>query len=527
VPAKPVVRGTSGAQPGIRLGSDRHDRSVMPDRVVARPVTTNPVVVASRRTSRRGEHSRLAFRTILDFALMVAMFWVAFSANRDMIDQTKFHPDESRWLNRAYFVEDIFDPYGSAWQDYYITRGQPPLGSYVIGLGQLVQGGSLHPALVWDFYYSASNWNQIAGAMPTAEDLERGRNTSAFMGGLAVACVYLLVRLLTNPIGGVAGAFLLAWHGLSIRIGSQSLSDQTLLFTLGLVFLCAFAFMRRPNWPWAIALGIAFGLGGAAKLTPLLLSLAAVGIGMLVLLRFLVYPRSRAGRRADRSLALKLIMQPVIAFATFVAVSPYLWPNPILRTKNLFDFRVQEMESQGQILNNVAVTGIVNLFFRMSNRYNLGYDQQTSWKIFQEINERFDTNLTMIVGLDLMVAAAAIPFCVAIAIRYGLRSAHFLVVALLGAEAAMVIIGLRSDLYRYYLPIVLIMFICVGIMVGMVTGSLADLLRRVGPKRFRARAPFSLPSPSGRLARRVNRLARSDSRPRRIVRHIRPSRTPV
>jgi hypothetical protein len=452
--------------------------SVQPSPVQSCPgrIRVRPTRVERTRRARRPWWSDRFLSIGFDICVGICLFIVAFNANSDAIDVTAFHPDETRWLNRSYYILDVTDPYGSTWQNYYVTRGQPPLGSYVIGIGQWVQGGSLHPNLVWDFFYNSSNWNQIAGAMPSDDDLRSGRRTSAFVGGLSVLTAYFLTRRLTNPVGGAAAAFLLAWNGLSIRIGSQALSDQTLLLTLGLSLLAAFQFMRKPTWPWAIVLGVTFGLGGAAKLTPLLLSLAAAGYGGLLLLRWLVYPLSKRDRRIDRSMAVKLILQPVIAFVAFVLVYPYLWPNPIRRTWNLYDFRIQEMESQGRNLRNAKVEGLLDSFQRISNGFNLGGVQQTSWKIMQWVNERFGTDYTMMPGLDLTVAAAAVPFVILIAIKYGLRSPHFLVTSLLGAEAVLIVMGLRSDLYRYHLPIAYIMFISIGVMVGMLTGFIGRLL---------------------------------------------------
>ncbi|MEJ7838768.1 MAG: hypothetical protein WKF81_08125 [Thermomicrobiales bacterium] len=444
----------------------------------------------------------------------LAMFVMAFAANLDHIDGTAFHPDESRWLNRAYFVDAITDPYGFVWQDYYLTRGQPPLGSYVIGLGQLVQGTSLNPNLVWDFFYGASNWNQISGAAPDEENLESGRRTSAFIGALAVVTAYYITRRMTNRLGGFAAAFLIAWNGLSIRIGSQALSDQTLLLTLGLVFLAAFQMMKRPTWPCAIVLGICFGLGGSAKLTPLLLSLAAAGIGGLLLIRFLVIRLSPQQRKLDRSIAIKLILQPVIAFVAFVATYPYLWSDPIRRSWNLYNFRINEMDSQGRAFPSAKVNGFQDVFNRINNNGNLGGMQQTSARVIDWFNSLTGREYGYVLGLDLLIAAASLPFVLLIAMRYGLRSPHFLVSTLLGAEAALIVLGLRSDLYRYYLPLVFIMFICVGIMVGMVSGWLgrkvASLFhRRQDPLPFDRAHRTSVPT---RLNSRVARYRRSPTR---------------
>lgn len=472
-------------------------------------LSTRPVSLQRGQSQKRSLWSARWFRYLLDAIIALSLFGMALFANINQIDETSFHPDESRWLNRAYFIDALSDPYGSVWQDYYLTRGQPPLGSYAIGLGQLIQGTSLTPNLVWDFYYSSTNWNQISGAAPNEENLESGRRTSAFVGALAVVTAYFVARRMTNRLGGATAACLLTWNGLSLRIGSQALSDHTLLLTLGLALLAAFQFMRRPTWPWAIVLGICFGLGGAAKLTPLLLSLSATGLGGLLLFRWLVVSRTRVQRKLDRSIAIKLIVQPLLAFITFIISYPYLWADPIRRTWNLYDFRIAEMDSQGRAFPSAKVNGFQDVFNRINNNGNLGGIQQTSWRIIQWINEWTGRQFELILHLDLLVAAASIPFVIVIAIRYGLKSPHFLVSSMLGAQAALIVLGLRSDLYRYYLPLAMIMFICIGIMVGVISDWIVRATRGLfRGKRTTTLVPLRFVQPT-RLNSRIVRYRRS------------------
>jgi len=65
------------------------------------------------------------------------------------VKRTAYFNDESRWINRADFLKEALHPFSVFWEDRYIVRAQPPMGSYIIGLGLLVQGtrhahGRLH-----------------------------------------------------------------------------------------------------------------------------------------------------------------------------------------------------------------------------------------------------------------------------------------------------------------------------------------------------------------------------------------------
>ncbi len=408
-------------------------------------------------------------RGIIDLFLMGLLFLLSFNLNVDKVDATPFHPDESRWLNRSFYIEDLLDPFGATWQDYYLTRGQPPLGSYMMGIGQLVQDRPLHPNIAWDFFFDRERgWNETAGAMPSAEDLRAGRTTSGFVGALVVAAVYLLGRVLTNRVGGLAAGFFLAYHPLHIHIGSQALSDQLLNLLLTLTFLTAFRFAMRPTWGWAIALGVLFGLGGAAKLSPLLLSLPTAGLGLYFLVGrgLLDGARNRAGLNRR---ALKLIVQPAIAFVAFVVAYPYLWVAPLQHTYNLFKFRVDEMEAQGMVNDRNRVENSWIALDRIGNR--IGEQWQTSAGPVSALNDRYGLTLNPF-GFDPMLAMIGLVLFGVLVFRKGIRSPHAFVLLLVLAESGAIVLGLRSDLYRYQLPLVLVEAICISVLAGVIWRAL-------------------------------------------------------
>ncbi|CAA9579245.1 MAG: hypothetical protein AVDCRST_MAG87-3164 [uncultured Thermomicrobiales bacterium] len=451
---------------------------------------------------------------------MVLLFLLSFNLNLDKVDVTQFHPDESRWLNRSFYIEDLLDPFGETWQDYYLTRGQPPLGSYMMGIGQLVQDRPLRPNIAWDFFFDRERgWNETAGAMPSAEDLRAGRRTSGFVGALVVAAVYLLGRVLTNRVGGLAAACFLAYHPLHIHIGSQALSDQLLNLLLTLTFLAAFRFARRPTWGWAITLGILFGLGGAAKLSPLLLSLPAAGLGLYYLVTSSMLERAR-GRTGLRRRALKLIVQPAIAFAAFVVAYPYLWVAPLQHTYNLFRFRVDEMEAQGMVNDRNRVENSWIALDRIGNR--IGEQWQTSAGVVSAINDRYGLTLNPF-GLDPMLAMIGLVLFAVLVFRHGIRSPHAFVLLLVLAESGAIVLGLRSDLYRYQLPLVLVEAICISVLAGVIWRYLVPfnafawlrgyVVLPFDSGRLRADDPLPVPVTEAVSRKRIPRV-RSNALPR-------------
>ncbi|MDQ4045189.1 MAG: hypothetical protein M3173_07055, partial [Chloroflexota bacterium] len=152
-----------------------------------------------------------SWRSAVIILLAALVFVVAFVHYRSDVDTTNFHPDESRWLNRAHYLEDLLDPFGPTWSDQYLTRGQPPVGSYVMGAGLLLQGQDLDTNRAWDFR-RAGSWNVDNGMYPTHEDLRAGRMTNVMLGAVAVSITFLAVTMLSNVAGGLVAAVILTFH---------------------------------------------------------------------------------------------------------------------------------------------------------------------------------------------------------------------------------------------------------------------------------------------------------------------------
>ena len=434
-----------------------------------------------------GPTTRYGLRFRLDVLLPILLFLFSFGQNMADVNSTVFHPDESRWLNRAHFLTDLRDPFGPTWQDQYLARAQPPLGSYLMGLGLLMQGRDTETTAVWDFTYGVE-WNELAGAMPTQADLDAGRRTNAVVGALVVVVVYFIGRALTNRAGATFGALFLALHPLHIWLASQALSDQLLNLLLALATLACIRFAQQPTWGRMLVLGTLLGLGGAAKLSPMLLSLPLAGFGVFLLVRSLRVFRPRAPR-LDRAMGVRLLAMPAIAFAVFVASYPYLWTRPIHHTLNLFELRTREMGGQARAWPDVAVDSRTDAFGRIGERLTEQFSttgRLLSWAARS-------VGITWLPsGIDFILVAAGAVLFVGLVVRSGLRSPAGLAGLLLASQAGAIIIGLRADFYRYHLPIALIMSICVA----LTFGALSMVLARFDAWRWLAVLPGISVSPS-------------------------------
>lgn len=427
--------------------------------------------------------------------LAVVVFVIAFLHFNSGVTTTAFHPDESRWINRAHYLEDLLDPFGTTWNDQYLTRGQPPMGSYVMGAGLLAQGRDLDTNRAWE-YRRSGEWNVQNGMYPTQDDLHTGRRTNVFLGALAVAVTFLAVRLLSNTAGGLVGAAVLTFHPLQAWHNRLALADTTLTLTLAALVLTLILLVRRPGWFKALAVGILIGLGGANKLTPMALAFVVAGAGGILLL-WAIWRNAQLRLDGEpwyrlipgiQHLSWMLISAPIVAGATFVAIYPYLWTNPISNTLRVLDFRQNEMDVQARLYPQFAVetTGeaIQKTWTSLADRWSA-----TEWLLRQVGLDRLATALS---PLDLVLAMIGVVLVAILAAQMPFRSGHLLVGLILIVQVATIVLAMRTDFERYYLPIVLATAVFAGAGVGIASQTFWHLAT-VGRDREASPATTLLP----------------------------------
>jgi hypothetical protein len=239
-------------------------------------------------SARRSLARRLIASRVHLVLISLLLAFVSLKGSFREVERTNYFNDESRWINRANFIKEALHPFSAFWEDRYIVRAQPPMGSYLIGLGLLAQGRDLNTNGPWIFEYGFSpdiSWNVIGGAMPSRDDLFAARRTNAVAGAIAVVALFLLVTHFTNWVGGVAGALFLAVNPLQLYLSSLGVSDELFMALFALAVLAALHFARAPSWPRAILLGLAIGMGTSTKLSPIFVGFALAGAGGLLIIQ--------------------------------------------------------------------------------------------------------------------------------------------------------------------------------------------------------------------------------------------------
>ena len=405
----------------------------------------------------RPPESRLDHRRTLLVAGVV--FVLTFLSCRIHDSPSNFNPDESRWISRAYFVSALQHPLGPSWQDSYRMRGQPPIGSYVTGLGLLVQGRDLSTNEPWNFTWKWED-NLARGRKPEPGDLHSARRTSAVLVSLAAVIVLFTARMVTSPVGAMAAALVFAVHPFSVYIGSLATADASFLLFVVLAAYLAGRLARHPGpWP-ALALGVAIGLGTGTKLSPLPAAIPLAAYGGLLL----VIDLWRTRRVPRDWLGWGLVCAPAVAAAVFVGTYPYLWPDPVGRTLNLVRFRTREMQLQATDWPVMAVSTRAEAFRRIGENFHERYSLLQVTRL---------ANLEL-PAIELSLAAAGAVVWLADAVRAGLRSPIMVILITLGSQVAVTVAGMRSEFDRYHVP--MLAFGCIAI--GAAVGSGVEFLNR-------------------------------------------------
>jgi hypothetical protein len=356
----------------------------------------------------------------------------------------------------------------------------------MMGLGLLAQGRDLDTNNAYDFRRT-KQFNRDIGAYPTWDDLAAGRRTNCVLGALAAAVVYLVVRHLTNPIGGIAAAAFLIANPLQTWHNRLALADTTLTLTLALLLLCLILLLRKPSWWWALAIGVLIGIGGANKFTPMALSAPLAGVGVLLLLRGWwdrrqirgPKPRGALGFPPLSDLGWMLLSVPLTTLTTFVVIYPYLWPDPIDRTLKLIRFRQAEMDSQYRLYPKFRTDSPLEAFDRTV--YALGEAWSSTAHVLQAMgNPTLGDRLSR---LDITFAALGLTCLAIVGVKKGLRSPELIIAATIAIQTATIILTMRVDFERDYLPILLGFVVSIGCCIGYA----AHVAQRIVARRIPGR----------------------------------------
>lgn len=265
-------------------------------------------------------------QTIYRIVCIIAITLLAFGLRMYAANNLLIDGDESTYINAALDYADAIrarDWKTIAWYDY--NKEHPALYKILYGVALLSKPPLYH--LSAEIY---PDYVPIAGTEGRTWGIV-GRYVSAVLGTLTV-----LVLGLLNPVAGL----LLAIHSFAVRFTSGFLLESLPLLTSLLSALFYLRWFRsveegagdRPrDTLWLLMSAAALGATAASKY-----NYAVVGFAISL---HYVWFAARGGKL--RTSLEWMVTWGVLAILAFVALDPYLWPKPILRLAQSFNFHVE------------------------------------------------------------------------------------------------------------------------------------------------------------------------------------------
>jgi hypothetical protein len=416
--------------------------------------------------------------------------------------RAKIDSDEGNWIGttryfETFFVERDYSP--EAWADGYWARTQPMVFRYVIGSWLWLRGHDLQIQNPNYDYSKTAAANRRLGLAPSDDALLDARMPARLMAALAVTMLYLVVRVLAGPVGGLAAAISATGSPYLQEHLIRAKAESTLMFFLLAALLLAILSVGRLNrpWPaarWGVATGVLLGLAFGTKLTTVLalIAVAIWGIGLdapvgawrsslaasltrmrlAALARFVgSTPETEAEAHASTSPPHRATVWiwplSVLAAAAFVFVvtNPFLWPDPVGRTWLLFENRRDEMTQQQKDVPARAVFGL-------SHRASLVWERSVYNDAFSPSRLRLPLEAVLtVVGAVWLAVRAARP-------GRGRPRAERLVFLWLTYLWIGVSLGLGFLLQHYFVPTATIATLLSGLAIGWSAQAAWSLARR-------------------------------------------------
>ena len=148
-------------------------------------------------------------------------------------------------------------------------------------------------------------------------------------------------------------------------------------------------------------------------------------------------------------------------------VYPFLWPDPIGRTRIIFDFRRYEMDNQSSFWPQAAIHGPFDAMKRTWR--NLQDRTSSTDRIFTWIGDLFGRNWSGH-GIDLYLAVPGLVLLVYLAWKHGLASPQMLGMLAIASQSVVILFALGVDFNRYYEPLVFTAAAGVGVLTGWIAG---------------------------------------------------------
>jgi hypothetical protein len=450
--------------------------------------------------------------------LAVLVFLSAGAVFYDRAARVGYNTDEGQAIWPSQFFQFVFlegkvgDP---PWGPSYWTLTQVPVYRYIIGAGIWLSGNRFQeldlehrrdevsgpdrakyfdPATFRDERKLAE---QRRIPRPSPEVLWAARVPMVLLGAGTAALLFVISAELAGVVAGLVAAagFVAAPFVLTLLPRAHTEAPFLFFLVLGLwssMWAARAATAGRPRWLLLGALaGLAVGLSAGSKLTGVLAVAVLSGFagGTFLLARLAHHPTVAAqigpSSIFERSWRWSAVAA-VVGLVVFLAVNPFLWPDPVGRTRAMLAFRQQEMFGQRTLNEELAVPDGVGTRLLFLLRRSAA---EEPWAA-----RRFG------VPVEGALAAVGVALVIAKVVRGRREGALAGPAAQVGLWLLVLIAGtapnLGIDWDRYYLPIVAVGLVFAGIGADALVESAWCLVSRRRAPTTSAATPPPIPTAS-------------------------------
>ena len=397
-----------------------------------------------------------------------------------MLVEARFSPfeiDESGYIWSSRYFGHLFlqrDVNHEEWGVNYWTLTQPPTTRYVVGAWLTANGYDLDK-LNKPYVPTASSYeiNVMKGRVPTDDVLWRARQPLALLGAGAIGLLFLLGARIGGTWVGLATAAL-ALSSPFVRytfVHVWAEGPLALFFVLSALLATSAAPVLISGRGWvrpAIAVALAIAVATSIKLT------GVVGVVALGAWAVAVCGRAALAKVLDWSMVRRLFFALAIVSLTtaavWVLVNPFLWPDPLERTRLIVMNRADETAIQQEQWPEYAVHGWA----------------ERPWLTISgslQVGPLAETPLAALVNLPLL--ALGIFAIVQRRRRNGERTAIGMLLAWAATYFVVIMLGLGLKYPRYFMPTTLLFLpiVALGLVFGVqsVWQSLPRALGRPQP----------------------------------------------
>jgi len=284
------------------------------------------------------EVSKMFHRHRVEFLIPLSIFFVALSVRAIALDQVELRGDEPVYIKIGLWSMCLISQgkFSDLMKPYLPTI--PPVGYFIIGLVIWMMGyrslpKPFPPQMIdciplgpWD-----PCWNKEVWTWPEAQInfLLTARVASVVFSSLTCVVIYYLGKTLKDRKIGLMAAILWAFNPLSLLLGRVALLESIMIFFLTSSILTFYKGIQQSKLTLIILSGVLFGLTAGSKAFGWLL----IPIWFFWLLN-LAIGKYLVGLKLDKAPPIRYILFSLltvllVGIVTFVAVFPYLWPNPV------------------------------------------------------------------------------------------------------------------------------------------------------------------------------------------------------